>query len=109
MRFLVDAQLPPALARFLRNAGYTCEHVAEVGLLDADDEPIWKYADSQGAVIVTKDEDFATRKTLRPSGPQVVWLRVRNCSNRILLQWFQPLLPDVVDRLQHGEGLIEVI
>ena len=109
MRFLVDAQLPPALVRLLEDAGHQCEHVADAGLRDADDPPIWAHATSCGAVIVNKDEDFANRKAARPGGPQVVWLRVGNCSNRSLRAWFAPLLPDIVDRLQRGEGLVEVV
>jgi len=32
MRFLVDAQLPPALARTLEAGGHEAEHVADIGL-----------------------------------------------------------------------------
>ncbi len=32
MRFLVDAQLPPALAQFLREFSHDAEHVHEIGL-----------------------------------------------------------------------------
>lgn len=42
MRFLVDAQLPPALARLLASHGHVAEHVADIGLRDADDSPIWR-------------------------------------------------------------------
>jgi len=61
MRFVVDAQLPPALARLLATHGHTAEHVADIGLRDADDSPIWAYALLHQAVFVTKDEDFPHR------------------------------------------------
>jgi len=109
MRFLLDAQLPPVLCRVFTTSGHDCEHVEQAGLLRAEDPEIWRYAPRHAAVIVTKDEDFPKLKTLNPSGPQVVWLRVGNCSNRALLAWFAPLLPDVIDRLNRGEGLIEVV
>lgn len=109
MRFLIDAQLPPALARLLTNAGHECEHVVDVGLREADDAPIWTYAVSCGATIVTKDEDFANRKAARLGGPPVVWVRVGNCSNRALLDWFAPLLPSIIERLENGDGLVEVV
>jgi predicted nuclease of predicted toxin-antitoxin system len=32
MRFLVDAQLPPALARHLVAAGHEAQHVADLGM-----------------------------------------------------------------------------
>jgi predicted nuclease of predicted toxin-antitoxin system len=77
--------------------------------LRAEDPDIWRHATRSSAAIVTKDEDFPKLKALNSGGPQVVWLRVGNCSNRALLAWFTPLLPDVIDRLNRGEGLIEVV
>ena len=54
MKFLVDAQLPPALAHWLREAGPEAAHVEDVGLREADDRSIWAHALATGAVIVTK-------------------------------------------------------
>ena len=71
MQFLIDAQLPPALADFLVAEGHEAEHVGEVGLLTADDSEIWAYAMETGAVIVTKDEDFAERASLVKKAPRV--------------------------------------
>ena len=58
MLFLVDDQLPPALARFLSDEGHSAEHTADVGLRGAPDDVVWDYANLNGAVIVTKDRDF---------------------------------------------------
>jgi predicted nuclease of predicted toxin-antitoxin system len=107
MRFLVDAQLPPALARWLAERGHTAEHVYDIGLHAAEDRVLWDYAVSTGAVI-TKDEDFALRRTLVDAGPAIVWLRRGNTSRRALLAWFEPLLPTVVDLLSSGEPLVEI-
>ena len=54
MRFLIDAQLPPALARWLTSKGQEAQHVADVGLVSAPDKEIWNYALAAGAVIVSK-------------------------------------------------------
>lgn len=109
MTALVDAQLPPALARALTAAGHPSQHVANVGLLQSDDDAIWQYAMDNRLAIVSKDEDFAMRRLLEASGPQIVWLRVGNCSNRELLAWFMPLLKDIAARLQQREAIIEVV
>lgn len=109
MKFLIDAQLPPALARYLQAFGHDAEHVVDVGLREADDNAIWQFATSPAAVLLTKDEDFAQRRLLTADGPAVIWLRVGNCTNRALLQWFAPMLPDIIERLQQGEMLIEVV
>lgn len=109
MRFLVDAQLPPALARLLENAGHTAEHVADCGLASASDREIWDYARLTNAVIITKDEDFATRRSIAPEGPPIVWIRRGNTTRRDLLQWLEPLLPDVRTAITAGEHLIEIV
>jgi predicted nuclease of predicted toxin-antitoxin system len=72
MRFLVDAQLPPALARWLVANGHTAEHVADRQMEAASDAAIWDCALQEAAAIITKDEDFAQRKTLSDTGPAVI-------------------------------------
>lgn len=58
MRFVVDAQLPPALARFLASLGEDAIHVLDAGLLEAADSELWSFALEKGWVIITKDDDF---------------------------------------------------
>lgn len=108
MRFLVDNQLPGALATLLREQGHEAEHVLDLGLGQGKDNPIWQHAIATQAVIITKDEDFAEWVRRGRPGPAVVWLRVGNTSRRALLDWFTPLLPAILRDLQEGERLVEV-
>lgn len=108
MRFIVDAQLPPALARFFESRGHEARHVADLGLLDSSDTAIWNHALANGAIVVTKDEDFPHRLRQIGIGPVIVWLRIGNTSRRALLQWFEPLLPRIEVLIQNGDLLIEV-
>ena len=108
MRFLVDAQLPPSLARFLRTLGEEALACRDVGLRDADDGEIWRLAIAGGWCLVTKDEDFAIRRITVTIGPPVVWLRIGNSTNPALFQWLSPLWPNVVQELRIGQGLVEV-
>ena len=109
VKFLVDAQLPPALALWLREAGYEAEHVESIELLHASDSVIWAQALRDGLVIVTKDEDFAARSAQAARAPVIVWLRVGNATNVVLRAWFEPRLPGIVTFLQGGSRLVEVI
>ncbi len=110
MRFLVDAQLPPALAVLLREHGHEAQAVREVGLRDANDGDIWNFASQNGMILTTKDEDFAQRVLSgRGAGPAVLWLRVGNCSNRALREWLTPLLSPAVEAIERGERLVEVV
>lgn len=108
MRFLVDAQLPVALARWLSDVGHPSNHVMDCGLLHAGDSRIWTFAADAGLVIITKDEDFATRRNLVPSGPTIVWVRKGNVRNAALLAWFGDALPVLTEALQRGETTIEL-
>ncbi|MEQ1850349.1 MAG: DUF5615 family PIN-like protein [Chthoniobacteraceae bacterium] len=108
MRWIVDAQLPPALADLLRQRGHDAAHVEEVRLRHAEDDAIWQYASEHGAVIVTKNEDFPSRAWASRTAPAIVWLRIGNASRRALLRWLEPLLPEIELRLTQGEKVIEV-
>jgi len=108
LRFLVDAQLPPALARWLRERGETAEHLAELGLLRADDEAIWRLAAERGAIVVSKDEDLALRAQLRSGGPPVVWIRLGNLRTAELLRRWTEHWPALREGLERGEALLEL-
>lgn len=73
MHFVVDAQLPPVLAQFLTSEGHVGEHVFALTLSQATDRLIWNHAVRVGAMIVTKDEDFAARRAVTQTGPQILW------------------------------------
>ena len=107
-RFLIDNQLPVALAHWLRAQGQQAEHVLELNLGQSPDSFIWQRAAALGAVIVTKDEDFAQLTILRPDPVAVVWLRVGNCRTAVLLASFERLWPEVVRQLDARARLIEV-
>lgn len=109
MRFIVDAQLPPALARYLASQGFDAEHVFDLGMNAAEDGEIWKYALNAGAAIITKDEDFAVRSTMIERGPTIVWIRIGNASKQALLNWFGPMLPAIEQAVTAGERLIEIV
>ena len=108
MNFLIDAQLPPALARWISSQGHQATHVFDIGLQSADDPGIWERARNANTVIVSKDEDFVDHWLLSADPVRLVWIRKGNCSNRALLEWIEPLWPDVVQRLVQGEKLIEL-
>ena len=106
MRFLVDAQLPPGLARWLERAGHEASHVTEIGLGAAADEEIAACAEAQRAILVSKDEDFLTLRL--PDRFALLWLRCGNTTNRSLAVWMGERWTRVTDLLEGGERLIEL-
>lgn len=96
------------MVRLLNNRGHVAEHVNDVGLGESPGRDLWRYALEHGAVIVTKDEDFANMAALGGEAPTVVWVRVGNTRRAALLAWFEPLVDEVVSLVETGNRLIEL-
>lgn len=107
MKVLVDAQLPPALAEWLRSRGVDADHVDSVGLLNATDQAIWDRALAGGYVLLSKDRDFAEWAVARRPAPQIVWLRTGNRDTRTLLNWLNDVWPRIVETLEDGARVVE--
>lgn len=59
MKFLVDAQLPVRLARFLQTSGYDTIHTRDLLLQNAtSDTDINAISIQQNRILITKDADF---------------------------------------------------
>jgi predicted nuclease of predicted toxin-antitoxin system len=108
MRFLVDAQLPPALASWITAQGHEAAAVRDLGLRDSPDSAIWEHAQTTDAIIVTKDEDFAQLAAVRPPPPRVLWIRLGNTTNANLIRTLEAHWPDLIAHFEAGAPVVEV-
>ena len=106
MKFLIDAQLPPALSRWLAERGHEASHVADRGMTGASDAAIASAAETEGAILVTKDEDFVALRL--PDRFGLLWLRVGNATNAALFAWLEPRWSQIESLLGSGERFVEV-
>ncbi len=106
----VDAQLPPALAHWLRTThAIDARHVAEVDQLGADDSAIFAAARAgRAAVVVTKDDDFVELVERLGPPPQIVWVTCGNVKNAELRAIVLEAWPRVAELLAGGEPLVEL-
>lgn len=107
MRFVVDANLPPALATWLREQGADADHVVDLGLSRASDAELWEWAKANGATLVSKDEDFLLLKLADPDGPKVVWIRFGNTTRRDVIKRLEARWPLILAALDR-DGIVEV-
>src|ERR1700749_1573356 len=105
MKFLIDAQLPPALAKWLIRAGHDAVALREIGLRDAQDHEICEFALANGYIIVTKDEDYASLIQRRP-GLRILWVRTGNIVNRVLLAAFDAKWPEILQHLESRSAVV---
>ena len=108
MNFLIDNQLPPALARFITSElKHTATHILDLGLRDACDADLWTYASSRDLILISKDEDFVDMIVNRPTA-KLIWVRVGNCRRVFLLDLFRRIWPRIIERLECGDSFVEI-
>jgi predicted nuclease of predicted toxin-antitoxin system len=108
VKFIVDNQLPVALAEYLRKKGFDCQHVLEAGLGDARDSEICRHAEVQGRVIISKDEDFLYFAKRREARIKVLWVRLGNCRTSALLAAFERSWSRIESCLKSGDRIVEI-
>jgi predicted nuclease of predicted toxin-antitoxin system len=58
MRFLLDMNLPPAMAEWMRSDGHDAVHVRDLGQAQYPDYEIFAHAAADRRIVVTFDLDF---------------------------------------------------
>lgn len=104
-----DAHLSPALAPWLQATfGVEAEPLRALGLRDAEDPAIFAAARAAGAVLMTKDSDFAELVARHGPPPQILWLTCGNTTNGALRVILATAWPRAASLLASGEPLVEI-
>ena len=82
MKLLFDQNLSPRLIELLSSFYPNSEHVQLVGLAQAQDSDVWKYARQNNLIIVSKDADFSELSMAHGFPPKIIWIRRGNCATR---------------------------
>jgi predicted nuclease of predicted toxin-antitoxin system len=90
MRFLVDAQLPRRLARWIQQQGYEATHTLDLPRANrTSDTELKQLSLQQQMVVITKDSDFADNLLLHQNLYKLVLVCTGNISNDALMGLFQ--------------------
>ena len=101
MRFLIDAQLPRRLARWLEALGHDAVHTLD--LPDGNRTPdagINALSKLEERVVVTKDSDFVDTFLLQHTPHKLLLVATGNASNKDLLRMFEDNLQMIVKALE---------
>ena len=103
MKFLIDAQLPVRLARWMREQGHDVVHTRD--LPDGnrtEDREIDRISMREQRTVVTKDGDFVDTLLLQQTPHRLLLISTGNVSNMELLKLIEDNHDSIVGALQHA-------
>ncbi len=78
MKLLFDQNISFRLIKQLSEIFPEAKQVRELGLDNASDRAIWRFAKANDFTIVTFDADFYDLATIHGHPPKIIWLRTGN-------------------------------
>jgi len=102
MRFLLDMNLPPALAEWLREEGHDAVHVGAAGLGDSSDSAIFAHAAVERRVVVTCDLDFGELVAPERRHAGVILLRLRTTRRDYLRERLRVVITQAGPAIEAG-------
>ena len=97
MRFVVDAQLPKRVVRWLNTAGCDAVHTLDLSNKNrTSDAEIIALADREQRVVVSKDADFVDSHTLRGRPTKLLLISAGNLTNTELEALMVPLIASIM-------------
>ncbi|GAB3968196.1 hypothetical protein GCM10028806_11690 [Spirosoma terrae] len=103
MKFLIDAQLPKALAVFMREKGIDAVHTLELPNRNATkDSEIRMLSMANERIVISKDADFYDSYTAKQEPYKLVYLTIGNLSNKDLLHLFDKNLGHLMAVLERS-------
>ena len=108
MRFLVDAQLPYLLSKWIRDEGFEAIHTEDLPNKDeTEDEEIRMLSIQSDYIVITKDLDFYDSHLLRNSPWKLLLITTGNIKNHRLLNLFRRNFQEIVNQFEYC-NLIEM-
>jgi predicted nuclease of predicted toxin-antitoxin system len=108
VRWLIDNQLPVALARWLQARGEDAVHVLDRSQGQTGDRDIWETAIAENRIVISKDGDFFILATRPGDFGRLLWLRVGNCRKQTLLAAMDQAWPAIEGAFLSGQTIVEV-
>lgn len=109
MKIWLDAQLSPALARWMSDHfDVDANHIRNHGLLGSNDREIFEAARSADAVVMTKDRDFVDLLRRHGPPPRIILITCGNTSNARMERVLRSAFSAARALLEKKEPLVEI-
>jgi predicted nuclease of predicted toxin-antitoxin system len=108
VQVLLDAQLPPRLARFIVGWGYPASHAYDHLPPEAPDTEIAQLANSLPAALMSKDADFVALMDRNVLLTTLIWVRSGNIDTAQLWAAIEPNLSRIIAAIEAGDRMVEI-
>lgn len=108
MKFLIDNQLPAALAGWLLTKGADAVHVVELELDTATDRRVWDRAATESRIVISKDEDFFHLANRPDDHGRLLWIRIGNCRRTALFALLDTRWSAIEEAFASGQRIVEL-
>ena len=106
MKFIVDAQLPKALAFALRERGFDVIHTSELpNGNDTTDAEINRLSKAESRIVISKDADFYDSFTAKKEPYKLLHVKTGNIKNSQLIELFDRNFDLIVNKLDESSVL----
>jgi len=109
VKLLFDVNLSFKLVKALSDIFPESKHVKDLGLDAVGDEVIWNFAQANGFVIVSKDNDFRHWSFLYGAPPKVISITKGNCSTKDLERSIRESFTQISSFLDSGEESLLIL
>lgn len=100
MKFIVDAQLPFALSKFLSKQGFDVIHTDDLPNREfTTDSEIREISIKEERIVITKDSDFLDSYYLKGIPRKLLLISTGNIRNKALLSLFESNLNTIIELL----------
>ncbi|MEY3421710.1 MAG: hypothetical protein RIR48_2006 [Bacteroidota bacterium] len=100
MKFLIDAQLPKALAIFLNNQGYQSIHTLDLPSKNkTSDSEIIELSLRENLIVISKDSDFYNSFLQKGEPYKLIYLKVGNMSTTEISSLFANNLSVIINQI----------
>lgn len=98
MRFIIDAQLPAVLAKFLAQKGFDVIHTDDLPNKEfTSDNEIREISVREKRIVITKDSDFLDSFYVKAISPKLLLVSTGNIKNKVLISLFDTNIQKIVE------------
>lgn len=109
MKFICDVHISYKLVRYLTLQGLETIHVNSLdNKWYTKDSEIYRFADVNGLIVITKDEDFRNSFFLQHTPRKLIRILLGNISNESLISLFDKYLPLVQELMENDRFYLEL-